>query len=176
MKKSLASILQFSPDSTYHQYVAKEPYLHRGKPVFVILFDDEASLAETFKFTFVGKFSHCKPKMVDIHNSFQKFEFCGCPMRILKWTCDFHPDVETSIAPTSKPFITPTPKPAVVPTSKSVVVPANKSVDAPVPIVDRTEKGKEKEVVVEDHRWVPVAGFSLVVAIPPPIVHVGPTV
>ncbi|KAL2517767.1 Uncharacterized protein Adt_14014 [Abeliophyllum distichum] len=23
----------------------------------------------------------------------------GCPMRILKWTCDFYPDVETPIAP-----------------------------------------------------------------------------
>ncbi|KAL2518278.1 Uncharacterized protein Adt_14525 [Abeliophyllum distichum] len=23
----------------------------------------------------------------------------GCPMRVLKWTCDFHPDAETSIVP-----------------------------------------------------------------------------
>ncbi|KAL2491445.1 Uncharacterized protein Adt_27073 [Abeliophyllum distichum] len=134
MRKSFASILQSAPDSACHQFVAKEPFLHRGEPALTITADEEASLVEPFKFTLVGKFSHRKPSMVEVRNSFQKFGFTGefkiglidfkhilihltheddysrlflkplwfimgCPMRVLKWTCDFHPDVETSIAP-----------------------------------------------------------------------------
>ncbi|KAL2532507.1 Uncharacterized protein Adt_05858 [Abeliophyllum distichum] len=134
MRKSFASVLQSAPDSTCHQFVAKEPFLHRGEPALTITADEEASLAEPFKFTLVGKFSHRKPSMVEVRNSFQKFGFTGefkiglidfkhilfhltheddysrlflkplwfimgCPMRVLKWTCDFHPDAETPIAP-----------------------------------------------------------------------------
>ncbi|KAL2532641.1 Uncharacterized protein Adt_05992 [Abeliophyllum distichum] len=134
MRKSFASILQSAPDSACHQFVAKEPFLHRGEPALTITADEEASLAEPFKFTLVGKFSHRKPSMVEVRNSFQKFGFTGefkiglidfkhilihltheddysrlflkplwfimgCPMRVLKWTCDFHPDAETPIAP-----------------------------------------------------------------------------
>ncbi|KAL2505033.1 Uncharacterized protein Adt_20654 [Abeliophyllum distichum] len=134
MRKSFASILQSAPDSAFHQFVAKEPFLHRGEPALTIKADEEASLAEPFKFTLVGKFSHRKPSMVEVRNSFQKFGFTGefkiglidfkhilihltheddysrlflkplwfimgCPMRVLKWTCDFHPDAETPIAP-----------------------------------------------------------------------------
>ncbi|KAL2526355.1 Uncharacterized protein Adt_11409 [Abeliophyllum distichum] len=134
MRKSFASVLQPAPDSTCHQFVAKEPFLHRGEPALTITADEEASLAEPFKFTLVGKFSHRKPRMVEVRNSFQKFGFIGefkiglidykhilihltheddysrlflkplwfimgCPMRVLKWTCDFHPDAETPIAP-----------------------------------------------------------------------------
>ncbi|KAL2531794.1 Uncharacterized protein Adt_05145 [Abeliophyllum distichum] len=134
MRKSFASVLQSDPDSACHQFVAKEPFLHRGEPALTITADEEASLAEPFKFTLVGKFSHCKPSMVEVRNSFQKFGLTGdfkiglidfkhvlihltheddysrlflkplwfimgCPMRVLKWTCDFHPDAETPIAP-----------------------------------------------------------------------------
>ncbi|KAL2471459.1 Uncharacterized protein Adt_39595 [Abeliophyllum distichum] len=134
MRKSFASILQSAPDSACHQFVAKEPFLHRGEPALTITADEEASLVEPFKFTLVGKFSHRKPSMVEVRNSFQKFGFTGefkiglidfkhilihltheddysrlflkplwfimgCPMRVLKWTCDFHPDAETPIAP-----------------------------------------------------------------------------
>ncbi|KAL2532711.1 Uncharacterized protein Adt_06062 [Abeliophyllum distichum] len=134
MRKSFASVLQSTPDSACHQFVAKEPFLHRGEPALNITADEEASLAEPFKFTLVGKFSHRKPRMVEVRNSFQKFGFTGefkiglidykhilihlthendysrlflkplwfimgCPMRVLKWTCDFHPDAETPIAP-----------------------------------------------------------------------------
>ncbi|KAL2481397.1 Uncharacterized protein Adt_34363 [Abeliophyllum distichum] len=134
MRKSFASVLQSAPDSAYHQFVAKEPFLHHGEPALTITADEEASLAEPFKFTLVGKFSHRKPNMVEVRNSFQKFGFTGefkiglidfkhilihltheddysrlflkplwfimgCPMRVLKWTYDFHPDAETPIAP-----------------------------------------------------------------------------
>ncbi|KAL2453200.1 Uncharacterized protein Adt_49302 [Abeliophyllum distichum] len=134
LRKSFASILQSVPDSTCYQFVAKEPFLHRGEPALTITADEEASLAEPFKFTLVEKFSHRKPSMVEVRNSFQKFGFTGefkiglidfkhilihltheddysrlflkplwfimgCPMRVLKWTCDFHPDAETPIAP-----------------------------------------------------------------------------
>ncbi|KAL2454648.1 Uncharacterized protein Adt_47852 [Abeliophyllum distichum] len=134
MRKSFASVLQSAPDSACHQFVAKEPFLHRGEPALTITADEEASLVEPFKFTLVGKFSHRKPSMVEVRNSFQKFGFTGdfkiglidfkhilihltheddysrlflkplwfimgCPMRVLKWTCDFHPDAETPIAP-----------------------------------------------------------------------------
>ncbi|KAL2497433.1 Uncharacterized protein Adt_22983 [Abeliophyllum distichum] len=134
MRKSFASVIQSAPDSACHQFVAKEPFLHRGEPALTITADEEASLAEPFKFTLVGKFSHRKPSMVEVRNSFQKFGFTGefkiglidfkhilihltheddysrlflkplwfimgCPMRVLKWTCDFHPDAETPIAP-----------------------------------------------------------------------------
>ncbi|KAL2453330.1 Uncharacterized protein Adt_49170 [Abeliophyllum distichum] len=134
MRKSFASVLQSAPDSACHQFVTKEPFLHRGEPALTITADEEASLAEPFKFTLVGKFSHRKPSMVEVRNSFQKFGFTGdfktglidfkhilihltheddysrlflkplwfimgCPMRVLKWTCDFHPDAETPIAP-----------------------------------------------------------------------------
>ncbi|KAL2506264.1 Uncharacterized protein Adt_21885 [Abeliophyllum distichum] len=134
MRKSFAPVLQAVPDSSCHQFVAKEPFLHRGEPALTITADEEASLAEPFKFTLVGKFSHRKPRMVEVRNSFQKFGFTGefkiglidykhilihltheddysrlflkplwfimgCPMCVLKWTCDFHPDTETSIAP-----------------------------------------------------------------------------
>ncbi|KAL2453242.1 Uncharacterized protein Adt_49258 [Abeliophyllum distichum] len=134
MRKSFAFVLQSAPDSACHQFVAKEPFLHRGEPALTITADEEASLAEPFKFTLVGKFSHRKPSMVEVRNSFQKFGFTGdfkiglidfkhilihltheddysrlflkplwfimgCPMRVLKWTCDFHPDAETPIAP-----------------------------------------------------------------------------
>ncbi|KAL2498245.1 Uncharacterized protein Adt_23795 [Abeliophyllum distichum] len=134
MRKSFASVLQSASDSACHQFVAKEPFLHRGEPALTITADEEASLAEPFKFTLVGKFSHRKPSMVEVRNSFQKFGFTGefkiglidfkhilihltheddysrlflkplwfimgCPMRVLKWTCDFHPDAETPIAP-----------------------------------------------------------------------------
>ncbi|KAL2497861.1 Uncharacterized protein Adt_23411 [Abeliophyllum distichum] len=134
MRKSFASVLQSAPDSACHQFLAKEPFLHRGEPALTITADEEASLAEPFKFTLVGKFSHRKPSMVEVRNSFQKFGFIGdfkiglidfkhilihltheddysrlflkplwfimgCPMRVLKWTCDFHPDAETPIAP-----------------------------------------------------------------------------
>ncbi|KAL2505469.1 Uncharacterized protein Adt_21090 [Abeliophyllum distichum] len=134
MRKSFASVLQSAPDSACHQFVAKEPFLHRGEPALTITADEKASLAEPFKFTLVGKFSHRKPRMVEVRNSFQKFGFTGefkiglidykhilihltheddysrlflkplwfimgCPMRVLKWTCDFHPDAETPIAP-----------------------------------------------------------------------------
>ncbi|KAL2517783.1 Uncharacterized protein Adt_14030 [Abeliophyllum distichum] len=134
MRKSFASVLQSAPDSACHQFVAKEPFLHRGEPALTITADEEASLAEPFKFTLVGKFSHRKPSMVEVRNSFQKFGFTGefkiglidfkhilihltheddysrlflkplwfimgCLMRVLKWTCDFHPDAETPIAP-----------------------------------------------------------------------------
>ncbi|KAL2455436.1 Uncharacterized protein Adt_47277 [Abeliophyllum distichum] len=320
MRKSFASVLQSSPDSTCHQFVAKEPYLHRGKPVLVISSDEEASLAKPFKFTLAGKFSHRKPKMVEVRNSFQKFGFCGefklgliyykhilihltheddyghfflkplwfimgCPMRILKWTCDFHPEAETPIAPVwisfpllpvhlrakeflfslskivgmplridevtadllrpsearvcvemnlehklpdriwidrgascsfwqpiiyerlphfctkfrhmghiidhyrvgappvdtvvtqaSKPFVTSTPKPTVTSASKPDIVLATKYVDNPVSIVDRDGKDKGKEVVIKvPRKWVPVVGSSSAIAIPPPAVHVGPT-
>ncbi|KAL2526604.1 Uncharacterized protein Adt_11658 [Abeliophyllum distichum] len=134
MRKSFASVLQSAPDSACHQFLAKEPFLHRGEPALTITDDEEASLAEPFKFTLVGKFSHRKPSMVEVRNSFQKFGFTGdfkiglidfkhilihltheddysrlflkplwfimgCPMRVLKWTCDFHPDAEIPIAP-----------------------------------------------------------------------------
>ncbi|KAL2500198.1 Uncharacterized protein Adt_25748 [Abeliophyllum distichum] len=134
LRKSFASVLQSAPDSACHQFVAKEPFLHRGEPALTITADEEASLTEPFKFTLVGKFSHRKPSMVEVRNSFQKFRFTGefkiglidfkhilihltheddysrlflkplwfimgCPMRVLKWTCDFHPDAETPIAP-----------------------------------------------------------------------------
>ncbi|KAL2512765.1 Uncharacterized protein Adt_18365 [Abeliophyllum distichum] len=134
MRKSFASVLQSDPDSVCYQFVAKEPFLHRGEPALTITADEEASLAEPFKFTLVGKFSHRKPSMVEVRNSFQKFGLTGdfkiglidfkhilihltheddysrlflkplwfimgCPMRVLKWTCDFHPDAETPIAP-----------------------------------------------------------------------------
>ncbi|KAL2470696.1 DUF4283 domain-containing protein [Abeliophyllum distichum] len=133
MRKSFASVLQSDPDSACHQFVAKEPFLHRGEPALTITADEEASIAEPFKFTLVGKFSHRKPSMVEVRNSFQKFGLTGdfkiglinfkhilihltheddysrlflkplwfimgCPMRVLKWTCDFHPDAETPIA------------------------------------------------------------------------------
>ncbi|KAL2506640.1 Reverse transcriptase domain-containing protein [Abeliophyllum distichum] len=79
-------------------------------------------------------------------------------------------------APPLDTVVTQASKPAVAPASKPIVVSANKPIDAPMTIVDRTGKGKEKEVVVEIPRqWIPVAGSSSVVAIPPPVVHVGPT-
>ncbi|KAL2485146.1 Uncharacterized protein Adt_29902 [Abeliophyllum distichum] len=65
MRKSFASVLQSAPDSACHQFVAKEPFLHRGEPALTITADEEASLAEPFKFTLVGKFSHRKPSMVE---------------------------------------------------------------------------------------------------------------
>ncbi|KAL2453409.1 Uncharacterized protein Adt_49091 [Abeliophyllum distichum] len=134
MRKSFTSVLQSDPDSACHQFVAKEPFLHRGEPALIITADEEASLAEPFKFTLVVKFFHRKPSMVEVRNSLQKFGFTGdfkiglidfkhilihltheddysrlfmkplwfimgCPMRVLKWTCDFHPDAETPIAP-----------------------------------------------------------------------------
>ncbi|KAL2526561.1 Uncharacterized protein Adt_11615 [Abeliophyllum distichum] len=134
MRKSFASVLQSAPDSACHRFMAKEPFLHRGEPALTITTDEEASLAEPFKFTLVVKFSHRKPRMVEVRNSFQKFRFAGefkiglidfkhilihltheddyshlflkplwfimgCPMRVLKWTCDFHPDAESLIAP-----------------------------------------------------------------------------
>ncbi|KAL2526706.1 Uncharacterized protein Adt_11760 [Abeliophyllum distichum] len=77
MRKSFTSVLQSDPDSACHQFVAKEPFLHRGKPALTITADEEASLAEPFKFTLVGKFSHRKPSMVEVRNSFQKFGFTG---------------------------------------------------------------------------------------------------
>ncbi|KAL2461390.1 Uncharacterized protein Adt_44810 [Abeliophyllum distichum] len=77
MRKSFASVLQSAPDSACHQFVAKEPFLHRGEPALTITADEEASLAEPFKFTLVGKFSHRKPSMVEVRNSFQKFGFTG---------------------------------------------------------------------------------------------------
>ncbi|KAL2527460.1 Uncharacterized protein Adt_12514 [Abeliophyllum distichum] len=243
-------------DSIMTSVCGKEPYLHHGDPALVISSDDEASLAEPFKFTLVGKFSHCKPKMVEIRSIFQKFGFCddfklglidykhilihltheydynclflkplwfidGCPISVLKWTRDFYSDAETSIvhvwisfplllvhlcaneflfalskivgvplridettadllrpseAMATKPFVTPTSKFVVALASKPIVVPANKCVDAPMPIVYRAGKGKEKEIVVKVPRqWDPVAGSSSVVTIPPPMVHVGPT-
>ncbi|KAL2533353.1 Uncharacterized protein Adt_06704 [Abeliophyllum distichum] len=76
--------------------------------------------------------------------------------------------MDTVVTQASKSFVTPTLKP--------VVDLANKPVDALVHIVVRAGKGKENEVVVEVLRqWVLVAGSSSVVAIPPPVVHVGPT-
>ncbi|KAL2471503.1 Uncharacterized protein Adt_39639 [Abeliophyllum distichum] len=77
MRKSFASVLQSAPDSTCHQFVAKEPFLHRGEPALTITADEEASLVEPFKFTLVEKFSHRKPSMVEVRNSFQKFGFTG---------------------------------------------------------------------------------------------------
>ncbi|KAL2469431.1 Uncharacterized protein Adt_37567 [Abeliophyllum distichum] len=77
MCKSFASVLQSTPNSTCHQFVAKEPFLQRGEPALTITADEEASLAEPFKFTLVGKFSHRKPSMVEVRNSFQKFGFTG---------------------------------------------------------------------------------------------------
>ncbi|KAL2516622.1 Uncharacterized protein Adt_12869 [Abeliophyllum distichum] len=91
MRKSFASVLQSAPNSACHQFVAKEPFLHRGEIALTITADEETSLTEPFKFTLVGKFSHRKPSMVEF--------IMGCPMRVLKWTCDFYPDAETPIAP-----------------------------------------------------------------------------
>ncbi|KAL2513408.1 Uncharacterized protein Adt_19008 [Abeliophyllum distichum] len=54
MRKSFASILQSTPDSACHQFVAKKPFLHRGEPSLTIAADEEASLAKPFKFTLVG--------------------------------------------------------------------------------------------------------------------------
>ncbi|KAL2471708.1 hypothetical protein Adt_39844 [Abeliophyllum distichum] len=154
VRKSFASILQASPDSTCHQFMAKEPYLHRGEPALVILLMRRPFLAEPFKFTLVGKFSHGKPKMVKVEDTL----------------------VNTIVTQASKPFVTPALRPTVAPTTKPVVVLTNKHVDTLVFIVDRAEKGKKKEVVVEVPRqWVPVASSSLVVAIPPLVVYVGPT-
>ncbi|KAL2512749.1 DUF4283 domain-containing protein [Abeliophyllum distichum] len=85
--------------------------------------------------------------------------------------------VETVIIQASKPFVIPAPKLAVALTSKPVVVSANKHVDAPMLIIDKAGKGKEKEVVVEvPKQWVSVAGSASVVAIPPLVVHMGPTI
>ncbi|KAL2480634.1 Uncharacterized protein Adt_33600 [Abeliophyllum distichum] len=164
----------------------------------------------------------------------------GCPMRILKWICDFHPNDETPIAPVWISFpllrihlrvkefsfalskivgvslriykatvdlLRPSEARACVevnlehklpdriwidrdeslslwqpiaskttdaPAHKLVVAPVPKPVDVQVSIVDRVEKGKEKETVVEaPMQWVPIVGSSLVVDIPPPVVHVG---
>ncbi|KAL2518179.1 Uncharacterized protein Adt_14426 [Abeliophyllum distichum] len=80
MRKSFASVLQSSLDSTCHQFVAKEPYLHHGEPALVISSDEEASLAEPFKFTLVGKFSHSKPKMVDSFISETTLVYYGLPL------------------------------------------------------------------------------------------------
>ncbi|KAL2519775.1 Uncharacterized protein Adt_16022 [Abeliophyllum distichum] len=132
-QRAKPTVLQSAPDSACHKFVAKEPFLHRGEPALTIIADEEASLAEPFKFTHVGKFSHRKPRMVEVRNSFQKFGFTGdfeiglidfkhilihltheddysrlflkplwfimgCLMRVLKWTCNFHPDAKTLIA------------------------------------------------------------------------------
>ncbi|KAL2487260.1 Uncharacterized protein Adt_32016 [Abeliophyllum distichum] len=49
MRKSFASVLQSAPDSACHQFVAKEPFLHRGEPALTITADEEASLRQAFQ-------------------------------------------------------------------------------------------------------------------------------
>ncbi|KAL2492054.1 Uncharacterized protein Adt_27682 [Abeliophyllum distichum] len=68
MRKSFASVLQSAPDSACHQFLAKEPFLHRGESALTITADEEASLIEPFKFTLVGKFSHRKPSTILFRN------------------------------------------------------------------------------------------------------------
>ncbi|KAL2541784.1 Uncharacterized protein Adt_02762 [Abeliophyllum distichum] len=87
MHKSFASVLQSAPDSHCHQFVAKEPFLHRGEPALTITADEEASLAEPFKFTLVGKFSHRKPSMVE-EFLFALSKLVGVPLRIDEATTD----------------------------------------------------------------------------------------
>ncbi|KAL2453313.1 Uncharacterized protein Adt_49187 [Abeliophyllum distichum] len=87
MRKSFASVLQSAPDSACHQFVAKEPFLHHGEPALTITADEEASLAEPFKFTLVGKFSHRKPSMVE-EFLFALSKLVGVPLRIDEATTD----------------------------------------------------------------------------------------
>ncbi|KAL2517337.1 Uncharacterized protein Adt_13584 [Abeliophyllum distichum] len=105
----------------------------------------------------------------------------GCPMRILKWTCDFHPDAETPLL-----MIDEATADLLRPSEARVCVEVNLEHKLPdriwidrgesLPIGDRTGKGKRKEVVVEATRqWAPVVGSSSIVDIPPPVVHVGAT-
>ncbi|KAL2453270.1 Uncharacterized protein Adt_49231 [Abeliophyllum distichum] len=87
MRKSFASVLHAAPDSACHQFVAKEPFLHLGEPALTITADEEASLAEPFKFTLVGKFSHRKPSMVE-EFLFALSKLVGVPLRIDEATAD----------------------------------------------------------------------------------------
>ncbi|KAL2526288.1 Uncharacterized protein Adt_11342 [Abeliophyllum distichum] len=84
--------------------------------------------------------------------------------------------VDTVVTQDSKPFVTSAPKPTIALASKPDIVLATKYVDNPVHFVDRAGKDKEKEVVIEvPRKSIPVVGSSSAVAIPPPVVHVGPT-
>lgn len=38
---------------------------------------DEDIFAEPYKFTLVGKFVHRRPSMINVHDSFSQFGFCG---------------------------------------------------------------------------------------------------
>ncbi|KAL2491627.1 Uncharacterized protein Adt_27255 [Abeliophyllum distichum] len=74
--------------------------MHRGEPSLFISVDEEASLAELFRFTLVDKFSHRKPKMVEISFSllpihlrakeflFSLAKIIGAPLRIDEATFD----------------------------------------------------------------------------------------
>ncbi|XP_022866206.1 uncharacterized protein LOC111386010 [Olea europaea var. sylvestris] len=105
-----------------------------GEPAVILTESEEATLADPYKYTLVGKFPHRKPTMKKVRENFSKFGFhgCfevglidtthilihltheedysrlflkpswyidGCPMRVLKWTCDFTPEQETPIVP-----------------------------------------------------------------------------
>ncbi|KAL2471352.1 Uncharacterized protein Adt_39488 [Abeliophyllum distichum] len=163
MRKSFASVLQSAPDSACHQFVAKEPFLHRGEPALIITADEEASLAEPFKFTLVGKFSHRKPSMVE-EFLFALSKLVGVPLRIDEATADLLRPSEARVCVEvnlehklpDRVWIerglgcplwmlrklfrllsqvgAPTSKPAIVP--KPTADPATKPVDVELPITD----------------------------------------
>ncbi|XP_022871646.1 uncharacterized protein LOC111390770 [Olea europaea var. sylvestris] len=133
-RKSFASVIQGIDDSSTAGFAAKEAFIHMGESAIVLTESEEATLADPYKYTLVGKFPHRKPTMRKVREIFSKFGFhgCfevglidtthilihltheedhsrlflkpswyidGCPMRVLKWTCDFTPEQETPIVP-----------------------------------------------------------------------------
>ncbi|XP_022873959.1 uncharacterized protein LOC111392796 [Olea europaea var. sylvestris] len=106
-------------DSSTAGFAAKEPFIHMGEPAIVLTESEEATLADPYKYTLVGKFPHRKPTMrkvglidtthILIHLTHEEdysrfflkpsWYIDGCPMRVLKWTCDFTPEQETPIVP-----------------------------------------------------------------------------